>query len=416
MVKQSDLLMRVILSSERFGKPQIIAAMLLLVFLGQCLWLIAREGRATPGTLDDFVRIAQGLAQWRGQGIAGTPSVNLFHSSMQALSPEESGASSYDQNHSPLWYLIAAAPVAVFRPAPDSWWWPWLTRAPYVAFGLLLGASLWYVSRRLYGNAGGYIALALYCFSPLVIRSVVLWQAPPNIAGAWGCFGAVFTAIAVSHTLYAPREVVLWNWRRTILLGVSLALAIGSHFNLMVILPVLLAFMLYLAPNRKLAAVAILASSCAIAFLLLFATYFFRGGIFLQGLQHARLGILGWRAAVMPDAYSQLVFELTASGPVLLFLVPIAVATFIAWRRTRYFGNAAPLIIAVLFLALRVISPHEAGSIFMLTAVIFLFVFVAGIAADLLETRRRELFSAVIVGLVLANTLWELIALHNIGR
>src|SRR6202166_2310342 len=86
-------------------------------------------------------------------------------------------------------------------------YWGWLARAPYVLFGVLLGASLWYVSRRLYGNSGGYIALALYCFSPAVVRSSALWLAGPDIAAVWGTFGAVFAAIAVSHTLYAPREV-----------------------------------------------------------------------------------------------------------------------------------------------------------------------------------------------------------------
>jgi hypothetical protein len=407
--------MRAIFSSERFGQPQIIAAMLLLVFVGQCLWLIAHEDRTAPGTLEEFVRIEQGIAQWRGQGIAATPSVKLFHAALQNTALGESAGDLYDRTHSPLWYLIASLPVAVFRPAPDSWSWPWLTRAPYVAFGILLGASLWYVSRRLYGNAGGYIALALYCFSPLVIRSSVLWQAPPNIGGSWGCFGAVFTAIAVSHTLYAPREVVLWNWRRTILLGVSLALAIGSHFNLVVILPVLLGCMLYLAPNRKLAAITILISSCAIACFLLLSFYFFHVTIFIQGLKHARLSIVGWRAAAMPDAYTQLAVELMASGPVLVVLVPLALATFITWPRTRYFGNAAPLIVALLFLALRVLSPHDAGSVFMFTAIIFLFVFVAGIAADLLETSRRELVFSILAGLIAANSLWELISLARVG-
>src|SRR5206468_12622837 len=134
----------------------------------------------------------------------------------------------------------------------------WFTRVPYVFFGLMLGASLWYVSRRLYGNAGGFIALGLYCFSPTVIRASTLWFAPPHIGAAWGVFGAVFTAIAVSHTLYAPREVVLWNWRRMVLLAVSLTLAVGSQFTLAAIIPLLAAFMLYLAPERKTAAVAIL--------------------------------------------------------------------------------------------------------------------------------------------------------------
>ena len=44
-------------------------------------------------------------------------------------------------------------------------------RLPFLAASLLLGASLWYVARRLYGNIGGYIALALYCFSPVIIAS-----------------------------------------------------------------------------------------------------------------------------------------------------------------------------------------------------------------------------------------------------
>ena len=78
--------------------------------------------------------------------------------------------------------------------------------------GLLLGASLWYVARRLYGNLGGYIALGLYCFSPMAITRSS--QIQPDILGAWGAFGLVFTGIAAAHTLYAPRDVVLWNWKR----------------------------------------------------------------------------------------------------------------------------------------------------------------------------------------------------------
>ena len=123
-------------------------------------------------------------------------------------------------------------------------------------FGLLLGASLWYVARRLFGNVGGYVALALYCFSPGILRSCALWFAEPEVGAAWGAFGAIFTAIAVAHTLYAPREVVLWNWRRIMLLGLSLTLAVGSQFSLIVVVPAALAFMLYLAPTRRLAAVA----------------------------------------------------------------------------------------------------------------------------------------------------------------
>jgi len=406
--------MRGIFSSQRFGRPQLLAGVLLLVFISECAWLVAHEypGTFSTGTSEvEFVRIEEGLAQWHGQGIAGTPSVRIA-----PLEPAPAAGDSYDPHHSPLWYLIAAAPVYVFHASPDSRLWIWLTRAPYILFGTLLGASLWYVSRRLYGNPGGYIALGLYCFSPAVIRSSALWVAPPDVAGTWGTFGAVFTAIAVSHTLYAPREVVLWNWRRIVLLGVSLTLAMGSQFGLAVILPVLLAFMLYLAPDRKAAVAIILTAACVIALLLLLSSYFFHPGLFFQGLRHARLLDASWRSIKMKGVYFLLLKEVAESGPVLLLLAPAALAAYVGWRRARYFGNTAPLIMAGLFLLLRLLSPHASGSIFVLTAVVFLFVFIAGIAADLLETKASEIVTAIVVGLVSANAFWDLAALARIGR
>src|SRR5579864_2820432 len=44
-----------------------------------------------------------------------------------------------------------------------------LLRVPFILFGLWLGGALWWVTRRLYNNAGGYVALALYCSSPLIV-------------------------------------------------------------------------------------------------------------------------------------------------------------------------------------------------------------------------------------------------------
>jgi len=348
-------------SRERFGKAQVLAGLLLLVFVAECSWLVAHE---RPGTIlvtaDELERVGQGAAQWHRQGIAGTPTIASSQKTPTLMSRER-----YDPDHSPLWYLIGSAPVASFGVSPDSWLWVWLTRAPYILFGVLLGASLWYVSRRLYGNAGGYIALSFYCFSPAVVRSSTLWLAPPDIACAWGTFGALFTAIAVSHTLYAPREVVLWNWRRIVLLGISLALAVGSQFSLALVLPVLLAFMLYLTPGRRSAAVVILSAASAVGLAMLFAAYFLHFGIF--------------------------------------------------WRRSRYFGNTAPLPMALLFLTLRVASPHDPDAVFSLIGVVFLFVLVAGILADLLETTGRELIAAVLIGLIAANALWSLIELGRIG-
>src|SRR5437764_8059412 len=220
---------------ERFGEPQVIAGLLLLAFLGQGVWLTTRTlGSPGRSDTDEVVRIEEGLRQWHGQTIAG---------SAYLLNPNGSQGFTFytpfivddHDYHSPLYYLIASAPLLAWHGdlSPDSrHYWGWLARAPYFLFGVLLGASVWYVARRLYGNAGGYIALALYCFSPaMVARGAQIQESGPS---AWGIFGIVFTAIAISHNLYAP-----WRkWRyRTILLSVAAALAIASHPAAMLVIP-----------------------------------------------------------------------------------------------------------------------------------------------------------------------------------
>jgi hypothetical protein len=407
-------------SRERFGRPQVLAACLLLVFLAQCLWLV---GKGTgPGTVNlaEIYRLQRGTGLWNSLGsrpAADTPVVapdrekeDLATELDPAHQPAlENGA--YDENHSPLWYLIAAAPFWL-RPVALQ---PenvralhWSAAVPYPIFGLMLGASSWYVARRLFGNAGGYVALTLYCFSPGIVRSSALWFAEPEIGAAWGTFGAIFTAIAVAHTLYAPREVVLWNWRRIVLLGLSLALAVGSQFSLIVVIPVALAFMLYLAPTRRMAALAIWMVACGIALVLWYASYFFHARAFWQGILHASfLGVSG-EAYVMPQAYHQVLLQLGQSSPALVVALPVALVTYFAWPRARYFGNTAPLLVAILFLALGLGAPHSPGLGFQFMAVPFLLVFVAGIAADLLETRYREVALAAIWGLLVASAAWNL--------
>jgi len=405
-------------SRERFGKPQVLAGFLLSMFVGQCVWLLARGTPQLTVEASEFFRVQEGLAQWHGESIAGIPSMARAERGGMAP-PELESNEDYDPNHSPVWYLMASAPLLGWEASSQEaalTYWTWLQRAPYLMFGILLGASLWYVSRRLYGNAGGYIALALYCFSPAMIHSSTLWSLPPEMGAAWSAFGAVFTAMAVAHTLYAPREVVVWNWRRILLLGFSLALAIGSQFSLIILLPLALAFMLYLAPTRRWAALAIWASACVIAFVLLYASYFFHPGIFWQGMRHASfLGITG-KAFAMTGAYKQVLFHLGHSSPALLLALPATLIAFFALRRARYFGNIAPLLVALLFLVLGFGSRHYPGLGFWLVAAPFLFAFVAGVAADLLETRQRALVQACVWGLLIANALWNLAELAHVGR
>ncbi|MGA2697945.1 MAG: hypothetical protein ABSE92_17935, partial [Terriglobales bacterium] len=66
--------MGTLFSRERFGKPQFLAGGLLLIFLAQCVWLVTRS--AAPADVDtaDLFRAQEGLRQWHGESIAGTPS------------------------------------------------------------------------------------------------------------------------------------------------------------------------------------------------------------------------------------------------------------------------------------------------------------------------------------------------------
>src|SRR5580693_761468 len=279
--------------SDAFRAPQFAAAALLLVYLLQCAWLIHVQALHAEPDSDQALRIYQGLQQCRKGVIVGTPESLRSEAATGLPSAGRVGhlrvRDGYDQDRSPLYYLIAAAPLLL---RPGSWlpesFGPLVAASPYLFFGVMLGASLWYVARRLYGNAGGYIALALYCFSPAMIVNVAGTQSLGEMGAVWGAFGTIFNAIAVAHTLYAPREVVLWNSRRILLLGLSLALAAGNQFSLAILAAVILPLMFWVAPVRPGAVLAIWTTAIAVALALLFAGYFFEPGLFWQGMRHAR--------------------------------------------------------------------------------------------------------------------------------
>lgn len=404
---------------------------MLLAFLAQSGWLVksqwrmqwsAESQKQNGAEESEGERIAAGWRQWHGHGIAGAPYPSAAVPATQIASPSSTD-DDYDAERSPLLPLLSAAPLLAM---PERWWnsdsfayWGWLTRLPFLACGVLLGASLWYVARRLCGNHGGFVALALYCFSPAMIQASAVWHTEPEIVAAWGAFGAIFTAIAVAHTLYAPREVVLWNWRRIALLGVSLAIATGSQFSMIVVVPLALAFLLYVAPVRRQAGVVIWLAACAVGFVLLFATYFFHLHAFAGSMRHAAFWGATWRAFAIPEVYRQvaarLVMNLSSACPAFVLAVPVALVTYAGWPRTRYFGNTAPLSVALLFLVLGMAHPHVGGAGFFLAAVPFLFLFVAGVLADLMETGYRRWVTAGVIGLLAANTVWSLIALARVG-
>lgn len=413
--------MRPYFTRDRLGRPQILAGLLLLAFLAQGLWLVQAElHAASEPDGPEATRIGEGWKQWHGRGIAGAP---LLDTGAGGSDPADirnnSQNSRFDVEQSPLLYLVSAAPLLAWPRDLDresAAYWRWLPRLPFLACGVFLGASLWYVARRLCGSTGGFIALTLYCFSPSLIQASAVWHTEPEIVAAWGAFGAVFTAIAVAHTLYAPREVVLWNWRRIVLLGVSLAIAIGSQFSMIILVPIALAFLLYVAPVRRPAALVIWIAACAVGFILLFAVYFFHPHAFAESMRRAVFWGATWRGFTVFGVYKQVAVHIGRACPALALGLPVALVAYVAWPRTRYFGNTAPLLVAVIFFLLGMAHPHVAGAGFLLAAIPFLFIFVSGVLADLLETQYRPLVLASTVGMMAAYVVWSLVNLAQVPQ
>lgn len=348
----------------RVGVPQLYAVLLLLAFLGQGVW--RAESRPLDG--DERAAIETGRWLWRGQPI---PS--------DAVEP-------------PLAELLAAAAAGNSAGTLSP-------RLPTVIFGLALGASIWYVARRLYGNAGGYVALALYCFSPqMIARSA---RVDSSVLAAWGFFGVIFTAIGAAHTLHAPLANRLW---RTLLLGLAIGLGTGAQFFVVLAVPAALAFMLYLVPGRRSTAAAMAAASLGVGFSILLAVYAFDSQALAGGLRHAQwLGFDPGLATLRLENLAALAQARSLAG---ILLMATTVAIYALWPRCRYFGNTAPLLVAAGLGALALLAP--APSRFLFVALPFAFVFIGGIVADLLETPRRKLVLATVVTLLLGHAVLSL--------
>jgi hypothetical protein len=185
---------------------------------------------------------------------------------------------------------------------------------------------------------------------------------------------------------------------------------------MIIVVPIALAFLLYLAPIRRGAALTIWITACLLAAALLFATYFFHPHIFAEAMRHASFWGATWRSFTVRGVYIQLARDVVGACPVLAVLLPVAVVTFILWRRTRYFGNTAPGLIALLFIALYIAYPDVAGAGFLIASIPFILIFVSGVLADLMETSIRPLITAPLWALLCVYILWTLLALAQVPR
>ncbi|MGZ4876454.1 MAG: hypothetical protein ACXV5R_14895, partial [Candidatus Angelobacter sp.] len=186
------------------------------------------------------------------------------------------------------------------------------------------------------------------------------------------------------------------------------ALAAGNQFSLAVLVLMILPLMFWVAPVRPRAVLAIWTTAIAVALVLLFAAYFFEPALFWGGMVHARWVDFEPGAFGIYVSYRHALETIVASSPPLMLALPVALVAYLGWKRTHYFGNTAPLLIVGLALVLALGAPNFPGQGFHLTVLMFLFVFVSGVFADLLETQQRLLVAAGLAGLLSASAIWNL--------
>ena len=367
----------------RFNLPQRIAAGLLAVFLIQGLWLTGRQAL----TDRDYQYARCGREMWeRPSQLAGYfTSCGNIHDGILA----------YRLAGLPLTLnLLAERGLDHFRKPEDrvvqvggelSAWelrhqlthTLLLLRLPFLGAGCLLGAGLWWVTRRLYGNRGGYTALALYCFSPAVLRACV---APnPEVLCALGVYGGVYTCIGVAHAMQGP----VAKWRpRIVLLTAAFGLAAASHIAALPVVALLgLAAMLWVAEGRRSQVLPVVLAAVAGAFLLVFACYGFSPDAFSY-LFRSAAGFL-WLSL---DPARRFFSTLSNAGITVASVA--ALALFLSLRRSRYFGNSVPLICASVLLPLTMTGAPGAP---WLWALPFLLTLVGGVFADAFESPHSRL-------------------------
>ena len=384
-----------ILRRFRFNRPQRIAAALLAIFLLQGFWVVAHQsltdrdyeyarcGRETwerPSALAGYYttcgNIHDGILAYR---LAGLPlTLNLLAERGLDLfrKPEDkvvaTGApgaelSTWELRHQMTHILL-------------------LLRLPFLFAGCLLGGCIWWVTRRLYGNLGGYTALALYCFCPATLKACL--SPNPELLASLGVYGGIYTCIGVAHAMQGP----VARWRpRLVLLTLLFGVAAAAHIAALPVTAVLgLVLMLWVAEGHRSQALPVVLAASVGALVLLLLCYGFSADAFSYVFRSAA-GFLWFSrdpARRFFASYSNAGITVASGAALVLYL---------ALRRSRYFGNTTPLFCALVCFLL--VMTDVPGSPW-LWALPFLFTFIGGVFADAYESPRGRLAVAAGVALV----------------
>lgn len=369
-----------------FNLPQRIAAGLLAIFLLQGFWLIARQdltdsdyqyarcGREIwekPSPLAGYFttcgNIHDGILAYRAAGLPLTFNLLAQRSLDLFRKPEDRVVQVAGQG---------AAELSTWELRHQLTHVSLLLRLPFLFAGFVLGGAIWWVTRRLFGNFGGYTALALYCFSPAILRAAVTPN--PEILAALGAYAGIYTCIGVAHAMQGPRR----KWRpRILLLTVIFAVVAASHIAALPVVALLgLVLMYWIAEGRRAQVLPIVLLAVGGALLLLFAFYNFSPDAFSYVFRSA-VGFVWFSLDPARRFFS------TLGNAGIAVAAAAAIVLYLSHRRSRYFGNTAPLLC---FLLLAALITTGVRSTPWLWAIPFLLTFLAGVFADAYDSPRRK--------------------------
>ncbi len=399
------------------GRPQAMAALLLLFFVGECLWTIGDQQLSAA----DFRYARCGREMWeRPSPLAGyfTTCGNLSGDGLFAyrlaglpLTMQRLVLLGADRLRRPENRVYAGGSLngSTWEARHELVDVKYLLHLPFVLFAAWLGGGLWWVTRRLFGNEGGAFALGLYVLSPMVIGAAV--RPNNDVLAMWGLYGLVYTAIGVAHAMQGPRR----RWRpRLALLTTALGLTAAAHllaatFGEMAAL----ALMLYVAERRRsyVMQILIFAGMGALGIELAFFSFRFAPFtyVFTGGAARFGLSTFGARALLLPSMKDALSM---ANAPVAV-AIGAALVLWLGVRRSRYFGNTAPLLVALPLVFLEPLGAQMAPWVWALP---FLLTFTGGVFADAFETRHRRLFLLVAGAILLTEAAATLPALRLIAH
>ena len=158
----------------KIGRPQRLAALLLLFFLAECLWVVSHQQLSQQ----DYRYAECGREMWeRPSPLAGyfTTCGNLngdgtfaYRVAGLPLTVQRLAMLGADKLRSPENRLYAQGTLhgSTWEARHELFSVKYLLHLPFIFFAIWLGGGLWWVSRRLFGNEGGFFALGLYCFCP----------------------------------------------------------------------------------------------------------------------------------------------------------------------------------------------------------------------------------------------------------